>query len=56
MKNYAIGKDEIIEFPLNPYGEGSSSAYSLAGKKAIESEALALKLYWKSFLYMIHFF
>lgn len=49
MKNYAIGKDEIIEFPLNPYGGGSSSAYSLAGKKTVSVRSVSIKTILKEF-------
>jgi FkbM family methyltransferase len=49
MKNYAIGKDEIIEFPLNPHGEGGSSAYSLAGKKTVRVRSVSIKTILEEF-------
>jgi FkbM family methyltransferase len=32
IRNCAIGKDEEIDFPVDPYGTGGSSAFELTGK------------------------
>ena len=49
MKNYAIGDDEIIEFPINPKGSGGSSAYSLKGKKTIKVQSVSIKTILEKF-------
>ena len=35
MKNYAIGKDEELNFPINPNGSGSSSVFNLKNRKTV---------------------
>jgi len=49
MKNYAIGNDETIEFPINPKGSGGSSAYSLNGKKTINVKSVSIKTILEEF-------
>jgi len=49
MKNYAIGKDEIIEFPINSKGSGGSSAYSLNGKKTSKVQSVSIKTILEKF-------
>ncbi|OWP54432.1 MAG: hypothetical protein B2I18_03945 [Cuniculiplasma sp. C_DKE] len=36
FKNYAIGKDEVIDFPIDLNGSGGSSVYSPIGKRTIK--------------------
>lgn len=35
MKNYAVGKDEELNFPINPKGSGSSSVFNLKNRKTV---------------------
>jgi FkbM family methyltransferase len=49
MKNYAIGNDETIEFPINPNGSGGSSAYDLNGKKTIKVKSASIKTILEEF-------
>ena len=49
MKNYAIGNDETIEFPINPNGSGGSSAYSLNGKKTIKVKSVSIRTILEEF-------
>jgi FkbM family methyltransferase len=42
MKNYAIGKDEEIDFPIDPSGSGGSSVYSVAGKETIKVKSASI--------------
>ncbi len=41
MKNYAIGKDEEINFPIDPYISGSSSSYD-SNKKTIKVQSKSI--------------
>lgn len=49
MKNYALGNDETIDFPINPNGSGGSSAYSLNGKKTIKVKSVSIKTILEEF-------
>ncbi len=42
MKNYAIGSDGEIDFPIDPSGSGGSSAYYLEGKKTIKVQSKSI--------------
>ena len=42
MKNYAIGKDEEIDFPIDPRGVGGSSAYDLLDKNTIKVKSVSI--------------
>ena len=42
MKNYAVGNDGEIDFPINPNGSGGSSAYNLETKKTIRVKSVSL--------------
>lgn len=45
MINYAIGKDEFIDFPVNEYGSvgaGGASAYILKGYKTIKTRSISI--------------
>ena len=42
MKNYAVGNDGEIDFPINPNGSGASSAYNLESKKTIKVKSVSL--------------
>lgn len=42
MKNYAIGNDGEIDFPIDPNGSGDSSAYDLENKKTIKVKSVSL--------------
>lgn len=43
MKNYAIGDDEEIDFPVNPSGSSGSSAFALENNKLVKVRRLALE-------------
>ena len=49
MKNYAIGSDEEIDFPVNPQGSGGSSAYYIKNGKAIKVKSLSVSSILKEF-------
>lgn len=49
MKNYAIGKDEEIDFPLDPSGGGGSSAYYTNGKNTIKVQSKSITTILKEF-------
>jgi len=49
MKNYALGNDGVIEFPINPNGSGGSSAYSLDGKKTINIKSVSIRTILEEF-------
>ncbi len=42
MKNYAIGKDEIIDFPVNESGSGDSSVYELNGRNIVQIRSASI--------------
>lgn len=42
MKNYAIGKDEEIDFPIDLSGSGDSSAYYIEGRKTIKIQSKSI--------------
>ena len=42
MKNYAIGNDAEIDFPINPKGSGGSSAYDLGNYEKIKVKSVSL--------------
>lgn len=42
MKNYALGKDEEIEFPLNDAGFAGSSVFSVNGSKKINVRSVSV--------------
>ena len=47
MENYAIGRDEEIDFPVDPNGSGGSSAYATEGRRTtkIQSKSISTVLY-----------
>ena len=49
LKNYAIGNDGEIDFPINPNGSGGSSAYDLVNKKTIKVKSVSLSTIFKEF-------
>ena len=49
MKNYAIGDDEEIDFPIEPSGSGGSSAYYLQNKKTIKVKSVSISSILKEF-------
>jgi FkbM family methyltransferase len=49
MKNYAIGNDGEIDFPINPNGSGGSSAYNLENKKTIKVKSVSISSILKGF-------
>lgn len=49
MKNYAIGNDEKIDFPVDPNGSGSSSAHYIEGKKTIKVKSMTVLSVLKEF-------
>ena len=42
MKNYAIGNDGEVDFPLDPNGSGGSSVYSAEGKKTMNVKSKSI--------------
>ncbi|MCL4480685.1 MAG: FkbM family methyltransferase [Candidatus Thermoplasmatota archaeon] len=49
MKNYAIGSDGDIDFPINPNGSGGSSAYDLENRITIKVKSVSLSTILKEF-------
>ncbi len=49
MKNYAIGADEFIDFPVNPSGSGSSSAFSLENNESVKVRSVSIPTIIKEF-------
>lgn len=49
MKNYAIGNDGEIDFPIEPNGSGGSSAYNLRERKTIKIKSVSLSSILKEF-------
>lgn len=49
MKNYAIGKDEEIDFPIDPNGSGPSSVYNSEGKKTIKIKSKSVSTILEDF-------
>jgi hypothetical protein len=49
MKNYALGKDEEIDFPVDPNGSGGSSAYYIEGKSTIKVKSVSISSILKEF-------
>ena len=49
MKNYAIGNDGEIDFPIEASGSGGSSAYYLENKKTIKVKSLSISSILKEF-------
>jgi FkbM family methyltransferase len=49
MKNYAIGNDGEIDFPIDPNGSGVSSAYYLENKKTIKIKCVSISSILKEF-------
>jgi FkbM family methyltransferase len=49
MKNYAIGKDEYIDFPINPLGSGGSSAFDLENKETVKIRSVSIGTILKEF-------
>ena len=58
FKNYALGKDGMINFPINPYGSGGSSLYKYNTKNTNKIESLSLTSIIKKFKinnpYLLH--
>lgn len=58
FKNYALGKDGKINFPINPYGSGGSSIYNYNTKHTNKIESLSLTSVIKKFKinnpYLLH--
>ncbi len=42
MKNYALGEDGEIDFPINPNGSGGSSASSINNKRTIKVKSISV--------------
>ena len=42
MKNYAIGKDEVIDFPVNEMGSGGSSAFNIGKNKTVKVMSISI--------------
>lgn len=42
MKNYAIGEDKDILFPINPGGSGGSSAYNIENQKTVKVRSVSI--------------
>ncbi len=49
MKNYAIGKDEIIKFPVNPAGSGGSSLYNSHKGQVADVRSVSIKTIMSEF-------
>ncbi|MGC9031751.1 MAG: FkbM family methyltransferase [Minisyncoccia bacterium] len=49
FKNYAIGKDELIEFPLVKSVSGGASAYSLENRQTVKVKSLSISTILKIF-------
>lgn len=49
MKNYAIGADEEIEFPVNSSGSGGSSAFALENNKLVKVRSVSIGTIIKEF-------
>ena len=49
MKNYAVGKDENIEFPVDPNVTGGASAYSVTKNKTINTRSVSISTILKEF-------
>jgi FkbM family methyltransferase len=49
INNYAVGKDEEIDFPLNPYGSGGSSIYGVKKYKTIKVKSVSISTILKEF-------
>lgn len=49
MKNYAIGNDGEIDYPLDPNGSEHSSAYDLENKKTVRVKSVSLSSILKEF-------
>ena len=42
IKNYALGKDEIIDFPVNEMGSGGSSAFNIGKNKTVKVKSISI--------------
>lgn len=42
MRNYAVGSDEEIDFPITTTGSGGSSAYNLKGMKTVKIKSVSV--------------
>ena len=49
MKNYAIGADGEIDFPVNPSGSGGSSTFSLKNSKLVKVRSVSIGTIIKEF-------
>jgi FkbM family methyltransferase len=49
MKNYALGKDEEMDFPIDPNVSGGSSAYNLENKKTVKVKSFSVSNILKEF-------
>ncbi len=49
IKNYAIGNDEEIDFPVDNYGTGGSSAYSISGENTVKVKSISISSVLKEF-------
>ncbi len=49
FKNYAIGEDGIIDFPIDQNSSGGSSAYDIGGKKTIKVKSKSISSIIKEF-------
>ena len=47
--NYAIGKDAIIKFPVNPENSGGSSVFSIKGFKTVNVRSVSIATLLKEF-------
>ncbi len=42
MRNYALGKDELIDFPVNEAGSGGSSAFNIGKNKTVKVKSVSI--------------
>lgn len=49
MKNYALGKDGTIEFPIDPSGGGGSSVYGIENKRTMDVRSVSISTIIKEF-------
>ncbi|BCS91450.1 FkbM family methyltransferase [Metallosphaera javensis (ex Sakai et al. 2022)] len=49
MKNYAIGRDGVVKFPVNPRGSGGSSIYEQKGLETIEVRSVSISTILREF-------
>lgn len=49
MRNYAIGSDREVDFPIDPRGSGAASAYNLENKRTIRVKSCSISSIIKEF-------